>query len=833
MMAARRYTREELINLRSSPLVQKPDNLPAIEQWIEYVYVYNDGAREKLRIPHSESQHQQQQNAGGARRQPQPKVGGDASPMGAFSTGVRPGLVTRTTGTKGGGEYTHSEGLLILASRLTRYLDDISLGPPRTMFPSSRNIPKVTDAGDKSNSGAGETNNGDEHDTLRSRFGERANRKSGTEKEGKDTRESWTAARERRALAGEDESRYDRYNRKDREYDSDRRNGQGDKADARWGERRPNAWRERQREKERGFDKGGVVEKDPEWMDDPAPMGAEDDLRTMGMPRNQEQFQKWKEAMSGKKAQAEEIEPSELESAIPTKETTPAKTVAPLKLEGIVDKPFGGWNDGKAAGTLSDNTAKPAPGKGRASRFASMFKDTTPKDEAPPVETPPVPATLGANGSAEDVAGFNRILQMLGGASIAQSPLAEVPTSPTRATSSGDKQKSRFTSFFDQTPKSPDGTQSPPAKPFGGSNGHNYQSNRGVMEDPGHVFGGMLPDNQHGEHARQGNLMSPQPPTNGNREQGGPPNRMNDVFLDQQQQQPPSRGAATPDVNIQNLLASQRAQKSQGQDKNSQFLLNLLQEKGTRPPSQQQRSEPFPLWLDQPPNMSAEPHAPKPRGAPPPPGFIDDQLLRNAPPDPPRQDQQPMAERRQSQRAPPGFFDDPNPFLQHQQQQRRTFTEPPQQHQPPGPGRRLSGHPTNMPPMPLPPHQQFGGGPPPDFMQGPPPGFNQQMPRHPPGFHNFSNVFQGPPPQGQQQRPDMAPGGGFPGMPGGPAPNMGSPPPNAPPGFYGAPPGMPGPPPGFLGMRSPNEGIQAGGMGMRDPGRGFEGGRFDGSAPRR
>ena len=105
MMATRRYTVEQLLHLRDSPLVKKPESLPAIEQWLEYVYLDVDGSREKLRIPHSEVQQQQRQSASG--RQQRPVV--DASPMGNFSTGQRPGLIqTRSTAAKSGGEcYIH------------------------------------------------------------------------------------------------------------------------------------------------------------------------------------------------------------------------------------------------------------------------------------------------------------------------------------------------------------------------------------------------------------------------------------------------------------------------------------------------------------------------------------------------------------------------------------------------------------------------------------------------------------------------------------------------------------------------------------------------------
>lgn len=108
-MSVRRYTNDELLALRQSPLVVKPDDLPSIEQWLEFVYLESDGVREKLRIPHSESA-----NSGDQRQQSRPAkedkrnnrlphsntVAPEASPMGAFSTG-RPTLGTRNSTLRG------------------------------------------------------------------------------------------------------------------------------------------------------------------------------------------------------------------------------------------------------------------------------------------------------------------------------------------------------------------------------------------------------------------------------------------------------------------------------------------------------------------------------------------------------------------------------------------------------------------------------------------------------------------------------------------------------------------------------------------------------------
>lgn len=115
-MPVRHYTIEQLLALRDSPLVKKPEDLPAIEQWIEYLYLDKD-SREKLRIPHSESAVQQQaqpqstqpqkegNNKDPRSRVTRPSNNGDASPMGNFSTGQRPSLMqTRSHVSKSGGE---------------------------------------------------------------------------------------------------------------------------------------------------------------------------------------------------------------------------------------------------------------------------------------------------------------------------------------------------------------------------------------------------------------------------------------------------------------------------------------------------------------------------------------------------------------------------------------------------------------------------------------------------------------------------------------------------------------------------------------------------------
>lgn len=835
MMATRIYTVEQLLKLRVSPLVQKPDDLPAIEQWID----------------ESQQQQQQQQQRQSAPSGRQQRPVADASPMGNFSTGQRPSLMqTRSNANRSGGT------------------EDITLGPPKTLFASSRTTSRLSDFADKPSAPLTEAVlNDNEPDGARGSrsFGDKqANRKSlnSGEADGRHNRESWTQARERRALASEDDraeggERNGRYSRRDRDKDQDgeRRNGFGDRQDTRWGRRddrrqndeRQGGWRERDKERrERDWDRGGGhAEKEPEWMDDPASK-QEDDFSMMSMPRNQEDFEKWKQAQHARnKKPAQELGVSTPEPPIVERDVITANPAAPLKLEGVVDKPLGGWGEPKKAEHAPEGVptpAKAAPAKGKTSRFMPMFRKDEPREEPLlPENVVQKPANEIGITAAEDKEGFQRILQMLGGTGISQGAAPVEPSSPPPKTASnGARPKSRFTGFFEQTPKSPESNHLPPGPPAFKpmeSDMQQQQLGRGFTEEPGNIFGGRLPEVQPTEQPTRAqpppNIASPEPmvASNGSRDQRPPSGRMNDLFLDQ----PPSRGAMTPDINIQNLLATQRSQR-QGPDKNSEFLLNLLQTKGSsRPPSQQARPDGnFALWLDQPQSAPApEPHAPKPR-APPLPGLYEEHLMRNIPTEMPRQEQPPssmqshdMTQRRTSQRAPPGFFDEQNLFLQQQQQQQhhhRNFAEPPQQHAPP-PGRRMSGHPNHpqmqvpqQPPPPFPPQSDFiqsPGG----HQQAPPPGFNPHMPRHPPGFHNIPNIFQAPqPPQQQQPQREPLVYGGMGGMAS----------PNAPPGFFGGPQGLP---PGFMQMRSPTDGITAAAAALRGGGRGFDG--FDGTGQRR
>ncbi|KXT08117.1 hypothetical protein AC579_6635 [Pseudocercospora musae] len=874
-MAVRSYTIEQLKALQLSPLVAKPENLPAIEQWIEYVYMEQDGVREKLRIPHSETAQSNQQNrqqlADGttrnAARQQRPGLaggtGGESSPMGSFSTG-RPPLGARKETQRGqnGGEYIHlcRQGRAAAGGKLTFSEDDIALGPPRTMFPSSRNVSKLVDAHDKT--AGGDTTAGDEPESARSRFfsDRQLNRRSINEKDGNENRGSWSFRKER----GDDGEEQRGFGRHVKDHDNERRNGYGERHDPRWtrDDRRQHAdrerpvggWRDREAARRQREDHN---EKEPEWFSQDDPLVKQDQELNFGVARNADEFQKWKESMKKGKTDAE---PRVEETSQPPA-PEPKSQAAPLKLE-IDNSIFAGWGSG-ASTTTPASTAPSAgtvapkytPGKsGKTSRFASMFKPVEPEPSPAPVKEPsPELTNETVKTTAEDHEGFNKMLQMLNQSKLTRAPRPfpaadPEPSSPPpplkSMTSNGTvgKSKSRFANMFAQ--KSPDRMQSP--QQSGGSIGPDSMfdgSMRGSGDEPlqHQLFGSRLPERQTVElPASRSQLrdsqMSPDHsgiPFNALREQQPRPGsgRVDAAHIFD----PPSRGAPSPDIMVQNVLAQQQ-RRQHGTSMESQQLLNLLRNKGgvsSRPQSGQAQPNVGTdalqlqhLLEHQHQNLGTEPHQPKPRVPTQAPGVFEEQLMRNYPQELPRQANVPemtkMHERAMQdtrrpmqQRVPPGFFNE-DLFIQQQQQQQQQrqaqqqaqlqrmhseslLQQTHQHHQQQQPPLRMSGLPS-LPHMQIPgsqSHQAQFQQPPGDFPHqltspisgGGPPGF-QQMPRHPPGFHN-PNAFS----QGQRDGPPP----GFGGM---------TSPTNGPPGFFQQ------PPPGFA---TPQQ--------MRGPGdqRGYEG----------
>lgn len=713
-------------------------------------------------------------------------------------------------------------------------VDDISLGPPKTVFASSRHGSRLAD----------EPASTDDAENPRAKFfSDRVNRRSGMqEKDGRDKLDSWTLAAERRAQGGGDDDgkgdKNDRYGRHDAN-----RNGFGEKGDPRWnsnrgderrqnGDRPTGGWREREQARRHNGDRHD--EREPEWMDESDPVVKRDQELNFSKPSTAEEFQKWKESMSRKTKGEPEVE-KEKEATVEAAPPPPGPKPS-LTLDGFEPGGFFAFNAPSGTPTPGGSTATPpasaipakTAGKGKTSRFASMFKP--PVEETPPPPPPESDVQKIANGfartTAEDQEGFNRVLQMLGGGlkiggpptpasespapapapALAPAPSApQSPLQPTRAGANGTgaKPKSRF---FQSQPKSPERMQSPQQGgiQLGGDN--HFDREEPAARPPQEPTRTPEPNNMY-------NVLREQQP----RPASG---RVNELAMFD-----PPRSAPSPDINIQNLLAQQR-QRPQHHSNESQNLLNLLKksdvsQQASRPPSQQTGGvNPADLqrWLDHQHQANShggaghnvETYAPKPARLPQqPPGLYEEQLMRNCPSreDLGREPQQmppgipePRRQPPQQQRAPPGFYDEREMMMQQQQQMlqqqqqqqqmRRNYGDPQPQHQ-------------QMPPQPQPfrkpqgPQPQYQGeyhitspnlsGPPPGFGAAPPP---HHMPRQPPGFGGQPH-----PQHFQQQREPPPPGS----MPPGFGPQNGGGPP---PGFYGAGP----PPPGFQNVRGSMDG---------------------------
>ncbi|KAK5117399.1 hypothetical protein LTR62_006017 [Meristemomyces frigidus] len=830
---ARQYTASQLLHLRSSPLVKRPDDLPAIEEWIE----------------ETQAMQQQAQNKQPSERRPRTAVtatAAEASPMGNFSTGLaRPTLSSRTSTARGG--------------------DAVTPAPPMTVFTSSRTTARSGEF-DKSASplpDAAVSEDPDGHRNNRTFGDKQTNRKSMvTEATDGRTGENWRRMDDEKLDSGDRNGRYN--NRREREQDGERRNGFGDKPDSRWqrderrqtnGER-SGGWREREREREkdrpdrgwgRGHADGG---KDPEWMAESAPRPEEDTSRAKTAADFEKFMQEMKANNNRQSGEVANNELGEVLEPVPApKEASVPKPVERLKLDGFANKPFGS-RDSKSSSATPDGaqmSSKPSSAKPKTSRFTSLFNAPAPQPEMQEV---PAPQPASSQNAAEEAANFARVMQMLGGTTMSQAARPNEPASPPpRTMSNGNKPKSKFTNFFETNPQSPERLQSPEglqsALPFQSMPNGPSVDGRGLNDKPVSHYNGRLTEKQASESSSRSraliSAMSPEPvmtPSDILDQQRPPSSRVNDLFVDQ----PPSRGASTPDNSIQNLLAGRRPPPKQEQaSKQSMSLLELLNTKGPKQVVQPQTRpvetfNPQNLWVNEPPKHMPPPHAPTPRM--PPAGSIEEKLMRNhtvmethgqLPPQYQGQPPVPDEARRMSQRLPPpGFMDSQN--LSHFQQQPathhiRNFTEPPRQfqqgpqmpQQQPNNTRRMSGHP-GLSQLPL---QQLQQQPPypAEFLQSahaaiPPPGFNPGMARHPPGINHIPSIFSTPqPPLGQSQRDSASqPSHQQPGYASAPSnhsldPRLGphvsqtsGPSGSLPPAFFGGPQGYGGPPPSALPM---------------------------------
>lgn len=775
-----KYTVGQLENLRASPLVKKPDGLPLIEQWMDVPADQNNNAT----------------GTTGTRRPRTNVRDGDAVSGGSDRPVLNPmGQFGRRQSMRKSTPVDLVSWITSLTSPQSEPGEEPVLGPPKFNFASATRTTKTGQA--KESAGAMATdgeNLGDRFgrgERWRDRDGDRNRDKTFTNgrRAGREDGEGWTNVKGRKSLGQED---FDRGF--GRNGDRDRKDGDPDASDAprrtgpRWGRRDETAkegegsrfggagqggWRDRERnrerEKDRDWNRGGK-EEDPEWMD--TPVGKKETKA-----HTQEDFQRWKEQMKAKDAPIEEKEElradqSFTEEALPTgvMSNPPLKSApTPSALEPNMGTLFGNWGKDK---TVEPSITEPVATKAKPdkkSRFMTMF--AKPEEPAPPAQlfdptpVPPVPA----DESNADKEGFQRILKMLGGTSLAATQIAQ-PGIP--APINGSRQGGIVLDFQHQSPSPPEPQESrgPPQRNARALEQQALLENiiaprpAGPESRPSQQarFANMSPDNAMLEQFRHARPES---------------NRPGDEYAIQQ---PPSRNNNAQDPNLAALLSSRG--RDDGKQSERDFLLTLMQgARGTPPqvmnqnlPRQPPEAQNMPFF-DQP--GQRQPAPTKGRGVPPP-GFMEDprmyeneMMMRRE--QQMRELQQQEAMRNKNRNIPMGFPGHEDPALQGLQR-RNTASEIPRQmtnmgipSQPVPDLPYMGGRQPGMPPTPqdrpgIAPPPGFGGpmrqppglgGPGPQQQMGPGPSFSAgNTPLgHPQGF---------PPPNNMR-------GGMFPGGPGG------------------------------------------------------------------
>ncbi|KAF2467610.1 uncharacterized protein BDR25DRAFT_61256 [Lindgomyces ingoldianus] len=627
------YTVEQLQHLRSSPLVQKPDGLPSIEQWMEPPADQNNNTTTNRR-PRS-----------GVLRE------GDA-PLSSENRSDRP-LFTNA-------------GMGNFGRRASTQPEDTVLGPPKLSFTSASRNAKASENTEKRAATAldgdqlGDRFSARERWTRGERDGERTRDKAGFTNGRRNAREDgegWTNVKSRKSLGQDDFDRgFGRNGDRDREKgqkegDTDnndstvRRPGAGrEKLESRWGRREDSGakegdgnrfgtsgqggWRDRERDRDRDRDRdwnrgGSKLEEDPEWMD--TKVGSE-----KKQAKTQEDFQRWKEQMRAKDAPAEEkeeikdplppnFEQSSFEPSIRTTfAAAPPKQVTPLGLDPSQDRFFGNWGKEKTPEASVPEPAATIKKSKAKSRFTDMFTKPEESAKPPPLPTPASPTQGGANGNnEEDKEGFQRILQMLGGASIGV-PQSSQP--PTTAPLNGARQGgiSIDLPYQSQTEEPPE-MRHPPRQ----------QVPRTVEQQA--MLENILAPRPSAPETRlsQGrfNAMSPESALI---EQFGLPRPESNHPADEfPMQQPPPRNSSAQDAHLHALLNSRAREETSRDQAKQQFLLNLMHSR--TPPQLMNQNLPrptpenqnLPSFFDQP---TQRPQGqPKGRGAPP--GFMDDPRL--------------------------------------------------------------------------------------------------------------------------------------------------------------------------------------------------------------
>ncbi|KAH7031151.1 uncharacterized protein B0I36DRAFT_119123 [Microdochium trichocladiopsis] len=791
---ALRYTEEELVFLRQSPLCVKPNALPPAEEWM--------GAP-----PEAPRNNTQSGRTDGNRNRHD-----DGSML--------------DQGNRRAGADRH-------LSRNSTNPEDIGLGLPRPAFSTStfsrtsatdKSLTKDSDGRFPFRSRAGETESADRNRgaRVRERDGRTEFRRRGDADQDSD---GWSTVKPRKSFGTEGAERFhgrlgersDRLvgDRRPREQDeregdktrrnfgefgkdkdaedSSRRNGLGrTRADQNWtrGEAgnqsdsapaparerfdRAKSWRERatadeqpndtytdkprERGHDRRWDRDQRQEREPEWLDEPA----EDKAQA----HTQEDFQKFMESMKAARSGAKPEPDSSAPKGEPASRSGPHdRDTAPREslpvLETGPDQFFAAYGQGSALEALTPEASKEnmAPSKHKASRFQNFF--STQEETRRQVEATPPPAPRQA-----PPPGFNPLLELLsaGPAPTAPRPASQDFGSPPQ-NDVAEKvafqalltklQKQSFSSpppngGFPEPPPShelglPKGALGPPAafSPYGQER-RDVPMHRGPPQNP--------------------ELHAPRPQQHAHMAAGRPEQMLHELLG--QRQNSHSQG-----------LPRNEQPSSRNSNSNTEFLMTLMQGSARAGMDHPQHNQP-PMRMPQPSRAAQIPQTP---------------------------DREPDYQRERSasqhQGGRPGglpaFFDEPH--LQHREPESRGPQQPTQILQRQGPPGLDQMHPSAW-------MQQGGAG-----QQMPPPG-RPMIP--PPGLG--SNARNGPPVPGMF--PPNFPMGAFPppeGMPPGPPRNMAPPP-----GFFGGPPppGFMGPPPGMGGFQGP-EGLGFGfdGRGMPPP----------------
>ncbi|KAF2703688.1 hypothetical protein K504DRAFT_507907 [Pleomassaria siparia CBS 279.74] len=648
-MGGQSYTVEQLQRLRDSHLVQKPDNLPSILQWMDVPADANNASATTANAAAN------RRPRSGNLRDGEALVTGDnraerlpaLNPMGHFG---------RRASTR---ESTLQDELVSSINALFLEPEETVLGPPKLSFASaSRNVKAAAELPEK-RTGIAPMDGDQLGDRFPRERGERwardrdTNREKGGLANGRrpprEGGEGWADVKGRKSLGQEDFDRgFGRNGDRDREKPPKEETENGETSTrrattTRWrgrdevsskevegakhGVTGPGGWRDRERDKEqrggdRDWNRGGKAEADPEWMDSPSD-------KHQPKSHTQEDFQRWKDSMKAKDHPVEDKEEPKAEQAIaePSAVTNTLKQVVTPSSEPSQGILFGNWGrDTVQDSPGSDNVPKPRVVKN--SRFMKMFEKpeepTMPSQLPPPTPASPITPHMPGLGVDPDKEGFQRILQMLGGVNMAAASQPSQPSVPTPTNGSRPGGGIALDFVRPSPPEEQENRQQP-----------RQQVSRTLEQQ--HMLENILAPKPGQESRPSQTRLNAMSPDNGFLESFGLPrpdsNRPGDEFA---MQQPPPRNSSAQDSLIHTILNGRTREDTsrdpQTKQRERDFLYTLMQQpsRGT-PPQMHHQNLPRPgpdvqnvSFYDGP----AQRHPSQQKGRPGiPPGFMDHQGL--------------------------------------------------------------------------------------------------------------------------------------------------------------------------------------------------------------